>query len=100
MGCRGPTGQYPAQAEGEIATAERNRPRAARAGRAARGPARAGYPAGVSSEQTPAAPAAADTAGPRPRRLTYAAVLVALEGVGLLAGGIWMAVLEIGRAHV
>lgn len=98
MGCRVPTGRYSAQAEGEIATAERNRPRAARAGRAARGPARAGYPAGVSSEQTPAAPAAADTAGPRPRRLTYAAVLVALEGVGLLAGGIWMAVLAVTGA--
>lgn len=52
----------------------------------------------MSSEQTSAAPAAADTAGPRPRRLTYAAVLVALEGVGLLAGGIWMAVLAVTGA--
>ncbi|CAL9425596.1 hypothetical protein [Streptomyces sp. enrichment culture] len=50
----------------------------------------------MSSEQTPDAPAVPDTAaGPRPRRLTLAAVLAALEGFGLLAGGIWMAVLAV-----
>lgn len=46
----------------------------------------AGYSSGVSSEQTPA------TAGPRPRRLTYAAALAALEGLALVAGGVWMLV--------
>lgn len=53
---------------------------------------RAGYPSGVSSEQTPAAP---ETADPRPRRLTYAAALAALEGLALVAGGVWMLVLGI-----
>lgn len=43
----------------------------------------------MSSEQTPTTP---DAAGPRPRRLTYAAGLTALEGLGLLAGGVWMLV--------
>jgi hypothetical protein len=43
----------------------------------------------VSSEQTPATP---ETAGPRPRRLTYAAALAALEGLALVAGGVWMLV--------
>jgi hypothetical protein len=42
----------------------------------------------VSSEQTPAT--TPDTAGPRPRRLTYAAALAALEGLALVAGGVWM----------
>ncbi|MFJ3666324.1 hypothetical protein ACIPSE_07705 [Streptomyces sp. NPDC090106] len=41
----------------------------------------------MSSEQTPEA-----VAGPRPRRLTYAAVLTALEGLALLVGGVWMLV--------
>ncbi|MER5795912.1 hypothetical protein [Streptomyces sp. NPDC001980] len=31
----------------------------------------------------------------RPRRLTYAAALVGLEGLALLAGGVWLAVLGI-----
>ncbi|MEV5429919.1 hypothetical protein [Streptomyces sp. NPDC052701] len=44
----------------------------------------------MSSEQTPTAP---DTAGPRPRRLTYAAALAALEGLALVVGGAWMLVL-------
>ncbi|MHC3475239.1 hypothetical protein ACYF6T_42155 [Streptomyces sp. 7R007] len=44
----------------------------------------------MSSEQTPAAPETA--AGPRPRRLTYAAALAALEGAGLVVGGLWMLV--------
>lgn len=48
-----------------------------------------GYPSGVSSEQTPVIP---ETAGPRPRRLTYAAALAALEGLALVAGGVWMLV--------
>lgn len=48
----------------------------------------AGYPAGVSSEQT--STTAPDDAGTRPRRLTYAAVLAALEGLALVAGGVWM----------
>ncbi|MET9788376.1 hypothetical protein [Streptomyces canus] len=43
----------------------------------------------MSSEQTPAIP---ETAGPRPRRLTYAAVLAALEGLALVVGGAWMLV--------
>jgi hypothetical protein len=49
-----------------------------------------GYPSGVSSEQTPTAP---ETTGPRPRRLTYAALLAALEGLALVVGGVWMLVL-------
>ncbi|MGW5972530.1 hypothetical protein [Streptomyces sp. NPDC055186] len=44
----------------------------------------------MSSEQTPTT--TPDTTDPRPRRLTYAAGLTALEGLGLLAGGIWMLV--------
>ncbi|MGW1782204.1 hypothetical protein ACWCQQ_24160 [Streptomyces sp. NPDC002143] len=46
----------------------------------------------MSSEQTPAAP---ETAEPRPRRLTYAAALVALEGLALVVGGVWMLALGI-----
>jgi hypothetical protein len=49
----------------------------------------------VSSEQTPAAP---ETAQSRPRRVTYAAVLCALEGLALVAGGGWMLVLGITGA--
>lgn len=54
-----------------------------------------GYPAGVSSEQN-TVPPVAETDGPRPSRLTYAAALVALEGIALLAGGVWMLVLGLG----
>jgi hypothetical protein len=55
-----------------------------------------GYPAGVSSEQNPAPDTAeAGAAEPRPRRLTYAAVLAALEGVALGVGGLWVLVLGI-----
>jgi len=43
----------------------------------------------VSSEQNPTP----DTAEARPRRLTYAAALAALEGLALLVGGVWMLVL-------
>jgi hypothetical protein len=43
----------------------------------------------VTSEQTPAPE---ETAGPRPRRLTYAAALAALEGLALVVGGVWMLV--------
>lgn len=50
-----------------------------------------GYPAGVSSEQTPAT--SPDDTGARPRRLTYAAVLAALEGLALVVGGVWLLVL-------
>jgi hypothetical protein len=49
-----------------------------------------GYPSGVSSEQPPTTE---EITGPRPRRLTYAALLAALEGLALLAGGLWMLVL-------
>ncbi|MEQ8147247.1 hypothetical protein [Streptomyces sp. OP7] len=42
----------------------------------------------MSSEQT--STTAPDDAGTRPRRLTYAAVLAALEGLALVAGGVWM----------
>ncbi|MFD5010213.1 hypothetical protein [Streptomyces chartreusis] len=44
----------------------------------------------MTKEQNPTTP---ETAGPRPRRLTYAAVLTALEGVGLAVGGVWVLVL-------
>ncbi len=53
-----------------------------------------GYPSGVSSEQTPTT-TAPDATGPRPRRLTCAAALAALEGVALVAVGVWMAVLAL-----
>ncbi|KUM88538.1 MULTISPECIES: hypothetical protein [Streptomyces] len=43
----------------------------------------------MSSEQTPVIP---ETAGPRPRRLTYAAALAALEGLALVVGGVGMLV--------
>ncbi|MFE9446837.1 hypothetical protein [Streptomyces sp. NPDC006739] len=46
----------------------------------------------MSSEQNPA-PDTAEAAGPRPRRLTYAAALAGLEGLALLVGGVWMLVL-------
>ncbi|MFC5659792.1 hypothetical protein [Streptomyces nogalater] len=48
----------------------------------------------MSSQQKPA-PATAETAAtgePRPRRLTYAAVLAALEGAALVIGGLWVLV--------
>lgn len=64
-------------------------PGAAGAGRARR------YPAGVSSEQqkksarqAAAAPAAPEPTGPRPARLSAAAVLTAVEGVALAALGV------------
>jgi hypothetical protein len=44
----------------------------------------------VSSEQIPTTE---ETTGPRPRRLTYAALLAALEGLGLVVGGVWILVL-------
>ncbi|MFE6406062.1 hypothetical protein ACFVOR_03890 [Streptomyces sp. NPDC057837] len=44
----------------------------------------------MSSEQTPTTP---EITGPRPRRLTYAALLAALEGLALVVGGVWMLVL-------
>ncbi|MFJ8462480.1 hypothetical protein [Streptomyces swartbergensis] len=46
----------------------------------------------MSSEQTPTTP---ENTGPRPRRLTYAALLAALEGLALVVGGVWMLVLGI-----
>jgi hypothetical protein len=50
----------------------------------------------VSSEDVPTAETA-ETAdgidGPRPRRLTYAAALAGLEGLALVVGGVWLAVL-------
>ncbi|SMQ18821.1 hypothetical protein SAMN06272771_5282 [Streptomyces sp. Ag82_O1-12] len=49
-----------------------------------------GYSSGVSSEQTPTIE---ETTGPRPRRLTYAALLAALEGLALVVGGVWILVL-------
>ncbi|MGX4689889.1 hypothetical protein [Streptomyces sp. JNUCC 63] len=48
----------------------------------------------MSSEQNPTQETT-DAAGPRPRRLTCAAVLSALEGLALLVGGIWMLVLGV-----
>jgi len=56
------------------------------------GPDPGDYPAGVSAEQIPA-PQTDGPDGPRPRRLTYAAVLVALEGLALAVAGVWMLVL-------
>ncbi|CAM5402281.1 hypothetical protein GCM10010261_40920 [Streptomyces pilosus] len=53
-----------------------------------------GYPSGVSSEQTPTT-TAPDHTGPRPRRLTCAAALAALEGAALVAVGVWMVVLAL-----
>ncbi|WP_114255233.1 hypothetical protein [Streptomyces sp. Go-475] len=44
----------------------------------------------MSSEQTPTTP---ENTGPRPRRLTYAALLAALEGLALVVGGVWILVL-------
>ncbi|MEU7426629.1 hypothetical protein ACGFX8_20160 [Streptomyces sp. NPDC048362] len=35
------------------------------------------------------------TAAPRPRRLTYAAALAGIEGLALLAGGLWVLVLGV-----
>jgi hypothetical protein len=49
-----------------------------------------GYPSRVTKEQTPTTP---ETAGPHPRRLTYAAALTALEGLALTVGGVWVLVL-------
>ncbi|MFE9170460.1 hypothetical protein [Streptomyces kebangsaanensis] len=51
----------------------------------------------MSSEQNPAQETtdATGAAGPRPRRLTYAAALSALEGLALLVGGVWMLVFGI-----
>ncbi|MFF7871705.1 hypothetical protein ACFZCT_35430 [Streptomyces qaidamensis] len=44
----------------------------------------------MSSEQTSTTE---ETTGPRPRRLTYAALLAALEGLALVVGGVWILVL-------
>ncbi|MFJ4815687.1 hypothetical protein [Streptomyces sp. NPDC088801] len=44
----------------------------------------------MSSEQTPITET---NPGPRPRRLTYAALLAALEGLALVVGGVWILVL-------
>ncbi|WP_405973971.1 hypothetical protein OG496_36955 [Streptomyces sp. NBC_00988] len=46
----------------------------------------------MSAEQTPA-PETDGPDGPRPRRLTYAAALVAVEGLALAVAGVWMLVL-------
>jgi hypothetical protein len=50
----------------------------------------------VSSQRNPT-PGTTDADGPRPRRLTGAAALCALEGLALLVGGIWMFVLGVTR---
>ncbi|WP_416956649.1 hypothetical protein [Streptomyces sp. Agncl-13] len=46
----------------------------------------------MSAEQTPA-PETDAPDGPRPRRLNYAAALVAVEGLALAVAGVWMLVL-------
>ncbi|MFH8338460.1 hypothetical protein [Streptomyces sp. AM6-12] len=51
----------------------------------------------MSSEQKPAQETTG-TEGTRPRRLTYAATLAALEGIALFAGGLWVLVLGITGA--
>jgi hypothetical protein len=48
----------------------------------------------VSSEQNPS-PNPAPAEGPRPRRLTWAAVLAALEGAALAIAGVWTFVLAL-----
>ncbi|MFJ4325284.1 hypothetical protein ACIP3A_19535 [Streptomyces tricolor] len=45
-----------------------------------------------SAPDTAASAASAAAAQPRPRRLTYAAALAALEGAALAAGGLWVLV--------
>ena len=45
----------------------------------------------MTSEQNPG-PQTPEAEGPRPRRLTYAAALAGLEGLALVAGGVWMLV--------
>lgn len=64
------------------------RPWARAVNRAADVPGGEGYPSGVSSEQTRTT--TSDATGPRPRRLTYAAALAALEGLALVVGGVWL----------
>ncbi|MGW7406238.1 hypothetical protein ACWGI9_21335 [Streptomyces sp. NPDC054833] len=51
----------------------------------------------MSSEQNPTTDTT-EADGPRPRRLTYAAALAALEGAALLIGGVWMLVLGVTGA--
>lgn len=87
MGCSVPTGRYPAHTPVGIGQGSGREP-------AHGAPGRESYPAEVSSEQNPVQETtdAADAAGPRPRRLTYAAALSALEGLALLVGGVWMLV--------
>ncbi|MFF3463999.1 hypothetical protein ACWCQN_32225 [Streptomyces sp. NPDC001984] len=51
----------------------------------------------MSSEPNPT-PDTAEAGAPRPRRLTYAAALAALEGFALLAGGAWTLVLGLTGA--
>ncbi|GGW86986.1 hypothetical protein GCM10010297_04930 [Streptomyces malachitofuscus] len=84
MTCRVPTERYLAQTE---AGPEREPGREPRHGRLYG----EGYPSGVSSEQTPTT--TSDDTGPRPHRLAYAAALAALEGLALVAGGVWLLVL-------
>ncbi|UXY29833.1 hypothetical protein [Streptomyces sp. HUAS TT20] len=48
----------------------------------------------MSSEQNPTTDTT-EADGRRPRRLTYAAALAALEGAALLIGGVWMLVLGV-----
>ncbi|GEJ97909.1 hypothetical protein TNCT1_01860 [Streptomyces sp. 1-11] len=59
-----------------------------------------GYPSGVSSQQnrTPDTAEAPVGTEPRPRRLTYAAALTALEGAALVIGGVWILVLGLTGA--
>ncbi|MFF4018204.1 hypothetical protein [Streptomyces sp. NPDC001843] len=49
----------------------------------------------MSSEQNPTPKIPAEAEGPRPRRLTYAAALAALEGGALVVGGVWLLVLGV-----
>ncbi|MFF4491952.1 hypothetical protein ACFY0F_36770 [Streptomyces sp. NPDC001544] len=49
----------------------------------------------MSSEQNPTPNTPAEAEGPRPRRLTCAAALAALEGAALVAGGVWLLVLGV-----
>lgn len=81
MRSRVPTGWYPAQGRSEISKKRGVQRRSA-----------PGYPSGVSAEQTPA-PETLEPTGPRPLRLTAAAVLAALEGLALVVGGAFILVL-------
>lgn len=80
MRCSVPTWVYSAHTEGDREGGSGSREKGAE-----------GYPSGVSSAKTPT-PDAPET-GPRPGRLTAAAALAALEGLALVAAGVYILVM-------